>query len=229
MTERLVYLASPYSDSDPEVMQERFEATCRAAGRLIEQGIPVFSPIAHSHHIAMQAGMDQRSEAWYAADSPLLAACTELVVLMLDGWEESTGVRHEIAAAKAAGKPVFYMDPVINLVEAHVPSPPNTLPYLPDSGIATVAENPLPAYSKEEEEGEDERVYVMVTVPGIGRCLLTDLAVIENLPRILKQIVYRELVEIRAAAQTAGMSDLCGIIDLELHSRGVKTEMEELP
>jgi len=82
---RLIYLASPYSDPDAAVREERFRAACRAAGVLIGRGIPVFSPVAHSHPVAEHGGIDPLSEVWYAADQPLLEACTELIALALPG------------------------------------------------------------------------------------------------------------------------------------------------
>ncbi len=48
----IAYLATPYSDSEPKVMQYRFETVTRVAGELIAIGIPVFSSITHGHPIA---------------------------------------------------------------------------------------------------------------------------------------------------------------------------------
>ena len=48
------YLASPYSKY-PEGTQAAFEMACWQAGLLIRAGVPVFSPIAHSHpHIRVR-------------------------------------------------------------------------------------------------------------------------------------------------------------------------------
>jgi len=41
----------------------------------------------------------------------MLAACDEVVVLMLDGWDESAGVREEVRLARGFGKPVRYLAP----------------------------------------------------------------------------------------------------------------------
>jgi len=37
--------------------------------------------------------------------------CGEVVVLKLSGWQESIGVQAEIAAARALGKPVTFLEP----------------------------------------------------------------------------------------------------------------------
>lgn len=109
----LVYLASPYSHPDVEVRIERFEAACRAAAHLMREGYHVFSPIAHSHSIALLGDLDPLAgAAWQAQDAPLLAACDEVWVLTLPGWYESKGVRHEMEHAYTARKRVRLMEPV---------------------------------------------------------------------------------------------------------------------
>jgi nucleoside 2-deoxyribosyltransferase len=106
----MIYLCSPYTHPDPAVVQRRFDAVCRAAAELIRQGQIVFSPVAHSHPIA-RYGLPGNWAFWQRQDLALLAACDELVVLKLDGWQHSRGVQAEIAAAKALGKPVAFVDP----------------------------------------------------------------------------------------------------------------------
>ena len=68
----------------------------------------MFSPIVHSHPLvafSLPTGWDF----WERIDRAYLARCDELVVLMLDGWQESTGVRAEIALARDLGKPVRFL------------------------------------------------------------------------------------------------------------------------
>ena len=50
-----VYLASPYTHEDPEVMNRRYEQTAEwVANRLKEYGGPViYSPILHCHYMAV--------------------------------------------------------------------------------------------------------------------------------------------------------------------------------
>ncbi len=104
----MIYLASPYSHPDAAVRQQRFEAACRVAAELIRRGHVVFSPIAHSHSIA-QHGLPMDWGFWEAQDRRLLAACDELWVLKLDGWQHSRGVQAEIAIVRALGKPVRFV------------------------------------------------------------------------------------------------------------------------
>ena len=106
----MIYLASPYTDPDPAVREERFRAVCRVAAELMRRGVLVLSPIAHSHPIAAH-GLPTTWDFWETMDREHLKRCDELVVLMLDGWETSRGVQAEIRIAQELGKPVRYLDP----------------------------------------------------------------------------------------------------------------------
>jgi hypothetical protein len=104
----VIYLASPYTHHNADVRHERFEAACRAAAELIRQGKTVFSPVAHSHTIC-KYGLPLDWLFWEKHDRHLLEQCDEVVVLMLDGWEESVGVQAEISIAYDLRKPVSFL------------------------------------------------------------------------------------------------------------------------
>jgi len=104
----MIYLASPFTHSDPAVRQQRFEAACRAAAALISRGKTVFSPISHSYGIC-RYGVPLDWRFWERHDRCHLQSCDEVVVLMLDGWSESVGVQAEIAIAHELGKPVTFL------------------------------------------------------------------------------------------------------------------------
>lgn len=106
------YLASPYSDSSPAIRETRFRAACRAAAKLMLDGKCVFSPIAHSHPVDLCFPSIQSGAFWKAQDIPILRHASELVVLKLDGWEESSGIQWEMELARTLHIPVTYMDPV---------------------------------------------------------------------------------------------------------------------
>ena len=113
------YLASPYSPvgiTDREhawrIREERFQAACKAAAALMRKGAVVFCPIAMSHPVESYFDAPQDGEFWKRQDEPYLTMCTELVVLMLPGWEQSSGVRHEVEVAQFRGIPINYMEAV---------------------------------------------------------------------------------------------------------------------
>ena len=106
----MIYLASPYSHPDHAVREARFQAACRAAAFLIRQGKTVFSPVAHSHPICC-FGLPGDWGFWQRHDLEHLATCNEVVVLKLDGWQQSRGIQAEVARARALGKPVSFIEP----------------------------------------------------------------------------------------------------------------------
>jgi hypothetical protein len=116
----MIYLASPYSHSDPAVREFRFREACRAAAKFMRCGQPVFSPIAHGHCICTY-GLPTDWRFWEPFDRRQLERCDEVVVLMLDGWRESVGVQAEIRIAAESGKPVRYVAP-----EGHEKTPAET-------------------------------------------------------------------------------------------------------
>jgi len=107
----MIYLGCPYSHPDPAIVQKRFEYVTRVAGALMKRGYVVFSPITHSHPIAMLEKMPGTWEFWAEQDLHILALCDELHVLELPGWQQSVGLRAEINAAVHAGLRVKRWDP----------------------------------------------------------------------------------------------------------------------
>lgn len=104
----ILYLASPYSAPHSAARRKRYEAAVFSAASIIkERGEPVFSPIAHSHPIALHA-LDGTWETWAEMDLAIIALCRELVVLQLPGWEQSRGIAAEVAEAERLGIPVTY-------------------------------------------------------------------------------------------------------------------------
>lgn len=107
-----IYLACPYSsDRDPRLPHERFIAANYAAAKLMQQGAHVFSPISHGHPIAKAGALPTCWAYWESYCRTMLTACSRVIVLMLDGWQESTGIAGEIAIARELGLPVEYLDP----------------------------------------------------------------------------------------------------------------------
>ena len=113
-----VYLATPYSKY-PAGKEQAFIDACVIAGKLIESGVGVFSPIAHSHPIGMHSRIDLDSYAiWLPADQFLMDKADAIVVALMLGWSESRGVAYEIVEFEKADKPIFYLDPTIGIVSA---------------------------------------------------------------------------------------------------------------
>jgi hypothetical protein len=109
-TETFWYLATPYS-KDPRGIESAFQDACRATGALVRMGVPVYSPIAHTHPVAIHSGMDPFNHTiWLPADAPMMNAASGLIVAMMPGWAESYGISEEIGVFRASGKPVLFME-----------------------------------------------------------------------------------------------------------------------
>ena len=105
------YLASPYTHDDPEVMEQRFHAVCRVAARMMREGELVFSPIAHTHPIAVAGELPRGWEFWERYDRAMISHASKVVVLTLPGWTHSRGVAAEITIAKELGLAVEHLRP----------------------------------------------------------------------------------------------------------------------
>lgn len=104
-----IYLACPYTDPDPHIMEERFQAVNRVAGDLMRQGALVFSPISHTHPIAVACELPREFSFWEAYDRTFIDWCDELWVYQGEGWKESVGVNLEIEYATRTDKKVRYI------------------------------------------------------------------------------------------------------------------------
>lgn len=108
--EGMIYLASPYSHLDPAIMEQRFHTVCAIAAAMMAGGAHVFSPIAHTHPIAVKGMLPRGWEFWDAFDRHFIAHCEKVIVVKMEGWESSKGVAAEIKIAAELGKPVEYME-----------------------------------------------------------------------------------------------------------------------
>jgi hypothetical protein len=106
-----LYLGTPYSKY-PAGIEQAFIDACKLCGDLLRRGLKVYSPIAHTHPIAIHAGIDPLDlGVWLPFDEMRMERADAMLVGKMPTWEISSGIRHEIDAFKRAGKPVYYLDP----------------------------------------------------------------------------------------------------------------------
>lgn len=109
---RLCYLATPYSKYKGGNLQLAFEDAARLAAELLAIGIRVYSPIAHTHPLAVYGHLDALDHSiWLPFDEAMMEASDCLIVAHMDGWDVSYGIEHEVNFFAAAGKPIFDLDP----------------------------------------------------------------------------------------------------------------------
>jgi hypothetical protein len=109
---KLTYLASPFSHESWTIRWQRFYAVCEVAASLLRQGVLVYSPIAHTYEMAEDHDLPTDWQFWERHCRAFLMASEQLIVLKLDGWEQSVGVAAEIKIAEEIGIPVSYMEHV---------------------------------------------------------------------------------------------------------------------
>lgn len=108
----LVYVASPYSKY-PEGIEAAFREVSRVTGKLLQAGVKGYSPIAHTHPIALYAEIDPYDyDVWLPFDGAMMAASAAMVVVKMTGWDNSFGINHERDVFNAANKPIFELDPI---------------------------------------------------------------------------------------------------------------------
>jgi hypothetical protein len=109
MSEGFYYLATPYTKY-PDGIDAAYEMACRAAAECFREGLLVFSPMVHCHPIAKLSGMSGGYEFWKRYNEAMMAAAVGLMVVKMNGWEESAGIAAEIEWFMSHYRPVFYCD-----------------------------------------------------------------------------------------------------------------------
>ncbi len=106
----LIYVGTPYTRYKGGI-ERAFVDACKITARLIELGLNVYSPIAHTHPIAVHGGLNPVDlTLWLDFDAAMMMKADAMIVARLPGWKESSGVRHEIDVFTLAKKPVFHLD-----------------------------------------------------------------------------------------------------------------------
>jgi len=99
-----IYLAIPYTG----LQELSFKTANKVAAKLMRKGKAVYSPISHSHTIALQEDLPTTWEWWMKIDIEFIQWCDVLYVVTLPGWDKSPGVAEEIEIATRLNKPIIY-------------------------------------------------------------------------------------------------------------------------
>lgn len=103
------YLASPYTDPDPFIREERYLRASRVLAWLLKTSTWVYSPIVHCHELAKIADLPKDFAFWKQYNFHMLSKADEVLVLRIEGWETSVGIKAEIQEAERLGIPVRYI------------------------------------------------------------------------------------------------------------------------
>lgn len=91
-------------------MERRYRDVRDYVGQLYENDMPAYSPICHCHPIAEEFSLPTDWDFWAQMDERILSVCTVVHVLTLEGWEDSQGIKAELAIAGKMGLPVVYIE-----------------------------------------------------------------------------------------------------------------------
>jgi hypothetical protein len=106
----MIYICSPYTHSDPNVVQERVDLVTVFVNQCLLKATTVISPVVYGHSIVMTCGMPSVWTFWEKVCCDIMDKCTEVWVLKIDGWDQSTGIKGEIEYAHNLGLPVKYIE-----------------------------------------------------------------------------------------------------------------------
>lgn len=102
------YLASPYSHPTMRTRVERYMEAADFVAWAFRQEIPIFSPIVHWHQVALANEFPTDFAPYKVQNDAMLYASCAMVILCIDGWQESHGIEYEIEKAKEWGRPIYY-------------------------------------------------------------------------------------------------------------------------
>jgi Domain of unknown function (DUF1937) len=105
------YLASPYTHADSDVMENRYIQARNCTAWLLSLKIWVYSPIVHCHELAKYHELPRDADYWWEYNKAMLEPASELIVLALDGWQDSTGVAKEVGLADRLKKSISFISP----------------------------------------------------------------------------------------------------------------------
>jgi hypothetical protein len=106
----LIFISSPYSHEDKSIVEDRVLKVSKFAAKIVSEGKVAISPIAYGHTLLTFHKMPSDWKFWKNYCETFIAKCDKMVVLMLDGWEESDGVKGEIEFAIQVGIPIEYIE-----------------------------------------------------------------------------------------------------------------------
>jgi len=109
MRKKRIYLTIPYTHQDEKIMADRAKFATQVAGRVKSAGLIFYSPITHNHAIAVECGLPGDYGYWEDSAKVFVAWCTDLYVICVPGWRESTGVSAEILLAEQMGKGIVFL------------------------------------------------------------------------------------------------------------------------
>lgn len=109
---KLYYFAHPYREKSFKRTCANFARCCRRVIRLMEMGYWVFSPICHSHPLALCQLKDWRPR-WIALNDLIIRKTHFAGIILAPGWEGSDGCLREKEMFDVGGGKVLYYEDLV--------------------------------------------------------------------------------------------------------------------
>jgi len=103
---QMCYIAAPYWSSNEVSRTTRRQLTIQYSMMLTSMGILNYSPLLYSEKYKNKKVTENY---WLTHGKIMVKACNLMIVLMLPGWEDSSGIKGEIKEAEKLGIPVRYV------------------------------------------------------------------------------------------------------------------------
>lgn len=116
----MVYIAAPYSPdansiNHNKIIEDRMELFSGSVAKLITMECHAVSPL-FNHYFLHHRNIPGTWDYWKSYSENLLQRSDAMLILMIDGWDRSKGVKGEIEMAKDMNKPVFITDVAITSI-----------------------------------------------------------------------------------------------------------------
>jgi hypothetical protein len=107
----VIYVACPYWHRKSSVKTFRVIAASLVTSTLISEGFVALSPLTHSSMLQLNTEITKPEDVWRSHGLALLERCDRVLVVCMDGWKESEGVKLETELALALHIPVTFYYP----------------------------------------------------------------------------------------------------------------------
>lgn len=98
---KLIYVAGPFRAATPWLIEQNIRKAETLALEVWKLGVPALCPHTNTRFYQHSAP----DELWLQGDLVMLERCDAIV--LVEGWEKSSGTKAEIEHAKSKGIPVF--------------------------------------------------------------------------------------------------------------------------
>lgn len=115
--DKIVYIAAPYTAKNSDGSEDKIKVADRmrivslCVEQFMKQGLFVISPLLMHLVRTYTESLPGDWAYWSNYSKGLLTRCDYVIILTMEGWEESVGVTEEINIARAHDIEIYYADP----------------------------------------------------------------------------------------------------------------------